>query len=387
MSFIQQPAYILAVLFLLVLFSEWLAGKKYFRQAGPVIIVIIAGAILANLGVIPSSHNAPPLYEGIFAYAAPLAIFFLLLEVRLKDLRFAGLPMILMFLVGSLATVSAVLIGYWVFGPQDHLPNHASAVAGMYTGTYIGGSANLNAIALHYEVNKDGTLFAAVNAVDNLVGTPWMLATILLPPILRKIIPRKKNLPPDMKNLGDEELRAMTAKLHANMSIADIGVLLALGFGSLFVASELNRLFPAVPAILVITTLALIFAQVPYVQQRKGAKLLGMALIMIFLAVVGAFCDLRAVQAIGPTAGILVLWVLSIILVHGLIIFTVGGLFKQDWDLVAIASNANIGGSTSAPVCAAALGRPDLQLPGLLAGSLGNAIGTYIGFMVAEFLK
>jgi uncharacterized membrane protein len=214
-----------------------------------------------------------------------------------------------------------------------------------------------------------------------------MLATILLPPILRKIIPRKKNLPPDMKNLGDEELRAMNAKLHANMSIADIGVLLALGFSSLFVASELNRWFPAVPAILVITTLALIFAQVPYVQQRKGAKLLGMALIMIFLAVVGAFCDLRAVQAIGPTAGILVLWVLSIILLHGLVIFTIGGLFKQDWDLVSVASNANIGGSTSAPVCAAALGRPDLQLPGLLAGSLGNAIGTYIGLLVAEFLK
>ncbi len=387
MSFIQQPMYILAVLFLLVLFAEWLSGRKYFRQAGPVIIVIIAGAILANLGIIPSSHNAPPLYDGIFTYAAPLAIFFLLLEVRLRDLKFAGLPMILMFLAGSLATTAAVLIGYWLFAPQHHSVGQANAVAGMYTGTYIGGSANLNAIALHYEVNKNGTLFAAVNAVDNLVGTPWMLATILLPPLLRKLVPRKRNLPPDMKNLADEELRAMATRLHAQVNITDIGVLLSLGFGTLFIASLVTRWLPGVPAILVITTMALIFAQLPYIQKRGGAKLLGMVLIMVFLAVVGAFCDLRAVQAVGPVAGILVLWVLTIILVHGLIIFSIGALFKQDWDLVAIASNANIGGSTSAPVCAAALGRPDLQLPGLLAGSLGNAIGTYVGFLVAEWLK
>jgi uncharacterized membrane protein len=379
--------YILAVLFLLILFAEWLAGKKYFRQAGAVIIVILCGALLANLGIIPSSHNAPALYGGIFAYATPLAIFFLLLEVKLSDLRFAGLSMILIFLVGSLATVCAVLLGYWLWSPAAHGISKAYAVAGMYTGTYIGGSANLNAVALHYDMNKDGTLFAAVNAVDNLVGTPWMLATILLPPVLRKIFPRKKNLPPGLKGMSDESLRAMTGTLRADMSIPDIAILLALGFGSLFIATEVSSRYPTIPSILVITTLALIFAQIPYIQRRRGAKLLGMVLIMIFLAVVGAYCDLSAVANSGSAAATLVVWVLSIILLHGLIIFIVGGLFKLDWDLVSIASNANIGGSTSAPVCAAALGRPDLQLPGLLAGSLGNAIGTYAGFMVAEFLK
>ena len=387
MSFIQQPAYILSILFLLIIFSEWLAGRKYFRQAGAVIIVILSGALLANLGIIPSSHNAPALYGGIFTYATPLAIFFLLLEVKLGDLRFAGLPMILIFLVGSLATVAAVLLGYWLWAPASHGISKAYAVAGMYTGTYIGGSANLNAVALHYDMNKDGTLFAAVNAVDNLVGTPWMLATILLPPFLRKIIPRKKNMPPGLKGMSDESLRAMTGTLRADISIPDLAILLALGFGSLFIATEISSRYPSIPSILVITTLALIFAQVPFIQRRSGAKLLGMVLIMIFLAVVGAFCDLSAVASSGSSAATLVVWVLSIILIHGLIIFTIGGLFKLDWDLVSIASNANIGGSTSAPVCAAALGRPDLQLPGLLAGSLGNAIGTYAGFLVAEFLK
>jgi len=53
----------------------------------------------------------------------------------------------------------------------------------------------------------------------------------------------------------------------------------------------------------------------------------------------------------------------------------------------SIASNANIGGTATAAVCANRLGRPDLQLPGILAGAIGNAIGTYAGIFVAGFLK
>src|SRR5258705_5031600 len=143
MQFIQQPAYLIAILLLLVVFSEWLVTKKFFRHIGSVLIVIILAAILANLGVIPSSGNAPPLYDKIFTYAAPLGIFFLLLEVRLKDLRLAGLPMLVMFLTGSLATIAGVVIGYWIFAPQQHHIDHAYAVAGVNPGTYIGGSANL----------------------------------------------------------------------------------------------------------------------------------------------------------------------------------------------------------------------------------------------------
>ena len=52
-----------------------------------------------------------------------------------------------------------------------------------------------------------------------------------------------------------------------------------------------------------------------------------------------------------------------------------------------VASNANIGGATSAGALAIAIGRGDLRLPGILAGSLGNAIGTYAGFVIAELLK
>lgn len=76
MWFLRDPIYVAAILLLLVALSEWLCTKRFFRYLGSALTVIIAAAILANIGVIPSSSNAPLLYDGIFGYVAPLAIFF-----------------------------------------------------------------------------------------------------------------------------------------------------------------------------------------------------------------------------------------------------------------------------------------------------------------------
>lgn len=386
MPFIQEPIYIVTILLLLIVFSEWLAEFNFFKHIGAVLIIIIAAAILANIGVIPSSYNAPPLYDAIFGYAAPLGIFFLLLEVKLKDLKFAGFPMLLMFLLGAAATTAAAIIGYKIIAPQNHF-HLANAVAGMYTGTYTGGSANLNAVALTYRVNEDGVLYAAVNAVDNVLTTVWLILTLLLPPILQKIFPRKRSIPPHLAGLSDEEIRERMTQNTNTVSLTDIAILLALGFGTLFLSTKIAALIPGLPSIIVLTTLALGFAQIPFVQKLQGGRILGYLLIMLFLAVIGAYCDINALINSGNVAGILLIWVTIIIFLHGLIIFGIGGLLKQDWDVIAVASNANVGGATSAPVCAASLGRPDLQLPGLLVGTVGNALGTYLGILVAELLK
>ena len=387
MSFIKQPAYIIFVFLLLIVFSEWLAKKKYFRHLGSVLIIIIGAAILSNLQLIPASENAPSLYNKIFEYAAPLGIFFLLIDVRIKDLKLAGLPMLMMFLIGSAATVIAVILSYRLLSPQHHQVSQAYAVAGMFAGTYTGGGANLSAVALQYEVNKNGNLFAAVNAVDNIMTTLWIFITIFIPPVLQKIFPRKKIVPRELKGVVDMDIDKLISQQKPEITITDISLLLALGFGSMVTGSVVTEYIPRVPSILVITTLALVLAQVPFVQRLKGSKILGLLLIMLFLAVIGAYCDIHALFKNGAVAGTLLIWDALLILLHGVFLFTVGGLLKQDWDVISIASNANIGGAASAPVCAVSLGRTELQLPGILVGSIGNALGTYIGFMVAEFLK
>jgi uncharacterized membrane protein len=314
---------------------------------------------------------------------APLAIFYLLLDVKLKYLRYAGLPMLIMFLAGSLFSMAGVVIGYYIIVPQHHM-HDAFAVAGMYTGTYIGGSANLNAVGLQYGVNKDGTLYAAVNAVDNIISTLWIMVTIVLPPLLYKIFPRKRSV---VAQHTDTAAMDELVSEKESVTVKGISLLLAIGFGTLFLSNLLNEYIPQIPSILTLTTLALILAQLPVIQKLNGGKVMGYFLVLLFLAVIGAYCDIHALAESGHLAMLLLLWVTIIVLIHGILIFSIGGLFKQDWDIISIASNANIGGTATSAVLATSLGRPDLRLPAILAGSLGNAIGTYAGILIAELLK
>ena len=382
MPFIVEPLYVASVLCLLIAFSEWLSRQKYFSFLGSALIVILAAALLANLHILPSSQNAPALYDGIFNYIAPLAIFFLLLDVKLKDLRQAGLPMLILFSLGALATMAGALAGYYLLAPQNHGVEKAYAVAGMFAGTYTGGSVNLNAVALQFGVTKSGTLFAAINAADNIITTIWIVATLLLPRLLQRIWPRGAG-----SSAATAESVAPELEAKEPLRVTDLSLLLALGLGSLFLSQSVSQWLPAVPYVLTLTTAALILAQIPAIQRLRGGTVLGYFTVLLFLAVVGAYCDLGALIANGAVAGTLLAWVTIIVGIHGLILFGLGGLFRQDWAIIAVASNANIGGATSAGVLATAIGRGDLRLPGILAGSLGNAVGTYAGVLIALYLR
>jgi uncharacterized membrane protein len=375
----EHPLYMAGMLCLLMAVSVWLSRFKGFKLAGSPILIILLCAIAANTGLMPTGASNQVLYNGIFTYVAPLSIFILLLEVDLKSLRKAGGPMLLLFLAGAFATVAGILISYFIWQPASSIGPLAHAIAGMYTGTYIGGSINFNAVAMHYGVMKDGDLFAATTVVDNIIGTPWIILALLIPRWLHKIWPQKR--------IG---ISAMENKLHKmgeqQINIPSLAIMMALGFFVIYISEKINDRFANIPAVLVLTTIALIIAQVPAIKRIKGLHTIGLFLTLIFLGVIGTLCDVKMLFQSGETALVLLGFAGIAVLLHGIILFGIAGLLKMDWDLAAMASLTNIGGSTTAIAGSEGLNRPDLLLPGILVGSLGNAIGTYVGFAVAGWL-
>ena len=75
MSGFTDPLILLGILALLVVISEWLVAHTSLRHLGTALLVIVLAALVANLGIIPAASSAPPLYDGIFAFLAPVAIF------------------------------------------------------------------------------------------------------------------------------------------------------------------------------------------------------------------------------------------------------------------------------------------------------------------------
>lgn len=377
MKILTDPIYVLTVLCLMVILAVYAGKSRFGSKFGAALLVIVFTAVVANLGLIPSASDSIPLYDGIFTYLAPLSIFYLLLGVNLNSIKKAGAPMIIIFVLGSLATAVGVLAAWHLVSPQDLLGEDAGVIAGMLAGTYTGGSANFNAVALHYNMQEKGVLYAGTIAVDNVVTTLWIIVTLAIPTLMQKIWKGRK--------VSQNTLEApITEEEHFDFQsliwLTFIGVL------SFFISEKFSDFFPQVPSILILSTLGVILAQFRFVNQLKGGHFLGLYLVYIFLAVIGAYCEISSVVELKSIGTTLLLFASISVFIHGLLIIGLGSLLFRDWEMIAIASQANVGGSTTAMALAETFHRNELILPAILVGSLGNALGTYIGFAIVALL-
>jgi uncharacterized membrane protein len=76
-----------------------------------------------------------------------------------------------------------------------------------------------------------------------------------------------------------------------------------------------------------------------------------------------------------------------ILTVHLVVILVAGKLFRLDLAEIVIASNANMGGPTTAAAMATARHWTELVTPAILCGTLGYAVATFIGAAVGSWLR
>ncbi len=357
------------------------AGKtKFGKQFGAALLVILFTAVLANLKLIPSASNSIDLYSAIFKYVAPISIFYLLLNVNLTSIKQAGLPMVGLFLVGSLATTVGILLSWFILSPENVLGEDGKIIAGMITGTYTGGSINFNAVALEYGFQEKGILYAGTIAVDNVVTALWILATLTFPMFLRRFWKDKPNLKSTIKTHNKEHIE------DESIDFISLIWLVFLGITSYYVSDLISVILPQIPSILTLSTIGIVLAQTKFIANLKGSHNLGMYLVFLFLAVIGAYCELSAVAELQEVGITLLLFAGLAVLFHGILVILIGGLLYRDWEMIAIVSQANIGGGATAIALAETFDRKDLVLPAILVGTLGTALGTYLGFFVVYIL-
>ena len=383
---ISRPIALAAAIAAITALAFWLEARyTWARNVGAALIVIALGAVLSNLGLVPT---ASPIYDGIFGPVTSLAIAWLLLAVRLSDLREAGPRMLGAFGIGVLGTALGSVVGALLlsgaFGAETW------KLAGVTTGTYSGGSLNFVAVGRALELPT--SLFAAATAADNIVTAVWFGATLLIPLWLSR---SKGGLAAGSPVDGPGAAVATGAVAGpgasstgpndgASMRALDVSLLFALGFSLIWLADQLSAAVPAIPSVLWLTTLALGAGQLPAVRRLSGSMLLGTIALHFFFALIGIGSRVSEIVAVGPA----VLYLMVIVVgVHGAVIYGVGRLVRTDVATLSVASQAAIGGPTTAMALAIARKWPALMLPGLAAGLIGYAVGNYAGFGIAYLVR
>ena len=81
------------------------------------------------------------------------------------------------------------------------------------------------------------------------------------------------------------------------------------------------------------------------------------------------------------------LFTLVVVGIHGLVVFGIGRVARLDIGTVTVASQAAIGGPSSALAVAVAKEWKVLILPGIVVGLMGYAVGNYLGFAMAYLVR
>lgn len=372
----EQDFAIWAILIGIAGFGFWCERYPWGRKYSGVMLLITAAIILANLRIIPTSA---PAYDVVWDYLVPIAIPLLLFQADLKRIIRESGPTLIAFVIGSASVVAGTVVAVSLFD----LGANEAELAGIFTGTYIGGGLNFAAVAEATGM-QDSSLLAAAVAADNVITNLHFLIIIFIPGVawMAKRYPTHHMDNAEQFDSGKQEVHQID-----NLDVAGLLGALALAFLLAAIGNVLANLagYPQF-AILVITALALCVATfLPrQVEKLSGYREAGNVLMFIFLASVGASAD---VWQLIETAPVFFVFAAVIVTVHLVILFAVGMLFRLDLAEIAMASAVCIGGPASAPALASAKGWRDLLIPGVLAGSFGYAIGSFIGVTLVQWLK
>lgn len=375
------------------------------RVSGSIIALILA-MLMANVGIIPTQC---PLYDDVvWGYVVPMGIPLLLLQCDIRRIWKEAGRMLTIFLIGAVGTVAGAFLAYYLlrvpFGDAQGL----AKVAAMMTGSYIGGSVNFTALANAFHA---GGLTASATVADNLLMACYFFVLIAFAGMR---FFRRQFRHPHIDEVESGASGGDAAKTQAaafwsrkDISLRDIAVNVAYAIVVVWAANLIAGLFsPLTPgaeaqgasAVLMnfvgrflgsqyvwITTLSVIAATFfsGTVEKLHGSQEIGTYLIYLFLFVIGVPANIYTVLTEAPL--FLVLTFLMVV-VNMLFCFTGARLLKFDLEDAIIASNANIGGPTTAAGMAVSQGWSRLVGPAMLVGVLGYVIGNYAGTVVGIIL-
>lgn len=380
-ALVTSTSGLLAIICIVIAVGFYSQNYKICTKLGPALIVIILAVILSNTHVVPMMA---PEYGVLLNYTVYISVAMMLLNVNLKDLLSLSKQPVVAILLAVLSVSVVALLAGMVFAPRI---NEGWKVAGMFVGTYTGGSGNMTAIGMGLDALPE--TFAVANAADYIVGLPTLIVFFALPGIVKnskffaKIWPYK--LEDHELTIEDDSDKFLASK---TWSITEIAILFAIGFTIVWVAQNLSGMLPKTyqsPArILLITTISISLAQFKQVRAINGNRDLGVFMAMFFICIIGFMVDIS-----GFFSNTLEIALYCAVVIFGSLLLHISlcRLFKIKYQYVIISILAAVADGSTAAILSATAGWDSLVSISILLGITGAILGNYIGIPLAFFLK
>jgi len=383
---IQDPvlvfAYLAAVVALVFQVARWPALRPLFDRLPALVWTYFLPMLSTTAGILPAES---PVYRAIARYLLPASLSLLLLSSELKAIARLGRTALLVMTAGMAGIMLGGIAGFLALRPW--LPADAWKAVGALVATWIGGSANLVAVANALDLSPE--LQGVLIIVDTVVAYTWMGFLISFAARQEAFDRWNKADRAAVEGVG-ARLASVVGKETRPPTVADMTLMVGLAVVLTAACLRIGTLLPPVGqvlnafswAIILLTTAALLLSLTPLARlEQVGASTVGYAGFYLLLASVGAQGDLRKVLS-HPQ---FVLLGVIVIAVHAVFLFAALRLLRAPLFFLGAASQACVGGYSSAPLVAA-IYHPAMAPVGLLLAVLRNVVGTSLGLAVAHVL-
>jgi len=392
----------LLVLFITgVLYCEKKLKLKLFKVIPGLTFIYFGGMIGASLHIWELSPQLSSFIGSLKYYLLPMMLFLLLLKNDIRDVFKLGPK-----LMGSfLAVTASIIMGFIIvfMALKGKFEVDAWQTFSILSSSWVGGSTNMAAAQQGLGVLDGSQALTYAFLMDNICASFWLVLLISFAPMRKKFN--------QFSGANSDEVDRIIAHIHTNAAanedkrdyeFMDFMMTLGLGLGVAGIVMVLGKqvvnpggltsdnflfglrsFFSGSGWVVILATLFGIMGSTTPLKKIKGTDHVGSVLLYIVVGLIATSTDFSTIDmgqaAIYIIAGVLVL------LFHLIVLLILAKVFKLDLYICGIASQANIGGSVSAPILAGTY--DEALIPaGLMMGIFGSAIGTVTALMLAKLL-
>lgn len=356
---------------------------KFFEYVPPIVLLYLGTMILCTVNFWDLEATKPA-YSALKNNILYSMIFLMLLRCDIRKVLKLGPKMLFTFFVASISISIGFILTYAIM--HNYLGEGAWRGLAALCGSWMGGSGNMVAVQAALNISEADMGYALViDSIDYSIWVMFLLWAITKAPRFNKWTKANTEVLDEVSKSLEIEMNENKKEITFQSIMLLIGTALFVSAITQNLGNYFNGLMPlfdsATWTVISITVIALIAATTPLGKVAGSTELSN-----VFLYTIVALLASRANLAELGNAPIWILSGFMILGFHGIVMVIMAKIFKLDMFTSAVASLANIGGTASAPVLAAAYSG-SLVPVAILMALMGYIIGTFGGLITGNIMS